>query len=235
MRWLAVVLLTVTSMSSPAKAHVRNMIANGDSILNVRTALGIATIIQLPEAIQSAIIGDGSGFKVEYIDRAVTIKPLRFGVKTNLYLVTEKRRFNLRLVTQAQDLADYVVYVRNPDIKDAVRWRKLNQFGESENVRLSVNRIARSDGGFILIDAKLSSTSSEPIAIKPENFWIVQGNTSRTINGLFLSSLGVSKSDPVSIGISLAKSDLVANKPIVIELRMKHKISVSISEASLWN
>ncbi len=235
MKWLAVALLMVTLMSSPAIAHVRNIAANGDNILNVRTALGIATIIQLPETIQSAIIGDGSGFKVEYIDRAVTIKPLRFGVKTNLYLVTEKRRYNLRLVTQAQDLADYVVYVRNPDIKDAVKWLKLNQFGEVDNIRLTVNRIAMSDGGFILIDARLSSTSNEPMALKPENFWIVQGNTSRTINGLFISNLALSKSNSVSIGISLAKSDLLANKPIVIELRMKHKISVSIPEAKLWN
>ncbi|MBN8542390.1 MAG: TrbG/VirB9 family P-type conjugative transfer protein [Deltaproteobacteria bacterium] len=235
MKWLAAALLTVILMSSPVNAHVRNITANGDNILNVRTALGIATIIQLPETIQSAIIGDGSGFKVEYLDRAVTIKPLRFGVKTNLYLVTEKRRYNLRLVTQAQDLADYVVYVRNPDIKDAVRWRKFNQFGEADNIRLTVNRIAVSDGGFVLIDAKISSNSNETKALKPEDFWIVQGNTSRTVNGLFVSGLGVSKSNPISVGISLAKSELVATKPIVIELRMKHKISVSISEANLWN
>lgn len=235
MKWLASVLLTVILMSVPADAHVRNIVANGDNILNVRTALGIATIIQLPETIQSAIIGDGSGFKVEYIDRAVTIKPLRFGAKTNLYLVTEKHRYNLRLVTQSQDLADYVVYVRSPEITGAIRWRKFNRFGESGSMRLSVNRIARSDGGFVLIDAKLSSKSSETTTIMPENFWIVQGNTSRTINGLFISSLGLSKSNPVSIGISLAKSDLVENKPIVIELRMKHKISVSIPGTNLWN
>lgn len=235
MRWLAAVLLTVTLMSSPVNAHVRNIVANGDSIMTVRTALGIATIIQLPETIQSVIIGDGSGFKVEYIDRAVTIKPLRFGVRTNLYLVTDKRRYNLRLVTQAQDLADFVVYVRNPANKVAVRWRKLAHFGETENLRLSVNRMARSDGGFVLIDAKLSSKSTETTAIKPEDFWIVQGNTSRAINGLFISGLGLSKSNPVSIGISLAKSDLLANKPIVIELRMKHKISVSIPETNVWN
>ena len=125
--------------------------------------------------------------------------------------------------------------MRNPDIKDAVRWRKLNQFCEGEKIRLTVNRIAISDGGFILIDAKISSNSNESIMIRPESFWIVQGNISRTINGLFVSGLGVSKSNPISVGISLAKSDLVATKPIMIELRMKHKISVSISEANLWN
>src|SRR6185437_1616257 len=82
-----------------ANAHVRSVYPRLDEIIVVRAAIGIATIIQVPQAIQSAIIGDQSGFKVEYLYDAVTIKPLRYGVKTNLYLVTQNHRYNLRLLT----------------------------------------------------------------------------------------------------------------------------------------
>lgn len=42
-------------------AQIRKTQVKEDDILTVKTALGIATILQLPETIQSAIIGDQSG------------------------------------------------------------------------------------------------------------------------------------------------------------------------------
>ncbi len=233
-RAMVLALIVILLISQPARAHVRNVVVSTDEILTVRAALGIATIIQVPDTIQSAIIGDSSGFKVEYLDKAITIKPLRWGVKTNLYLNTEKRRYNLRLVTLSQDVADYVVYVKHPESKPASKWTSINRFAESGSIRLSAMRVGFSNQGFILLDLKLTTSSSETLLIKPEDLWILQGGTSKVINGLFLSDLKVSKTKPVLIGISLAKSDLIEKKPIMIELRGKQKLSLTLQEETLW-
>jgi hypothetical protein len=220
---------------SSAHAQVRNVTVKSDDILTVKTALGIATIIQLPETIGSAIIGDQSGFKVEYLDRAVTIKPLRWGVKTNLYLVTEKRRYNIRLLTLSQESADYIVYVKAPDsTQSATKWVKFGKSEEIDGAKLTIRKIGFSESGFILIDATLSLKSSKDLVFKPEAVWIKQGTDSKVINGLFLSKTKLSREKPILIGISLARSDLKSKKPVTVELQLEKKISVTVSEDVLW-
>lgn len=220
---------------SSAHAQVRKVTVKSDDILTVKTALGIATIIQLPETIGSAIIGDQSGFKVEYLDRAVTIKPLRWGVKTNLYLVTEKRRYNIRLLTLQQSSADYIVYVKAPDpAQTTTKWVNLGKSEEIDGTKLTVRKIGFSESGFILIDATLSMKSSKDLVLKPEAVWIKQGTDSKVINGLFLSATKLSREKPILIGISLAKSDLKSKKSVTVEIQLEKRISVLLSEDILW-
>lgn len=220
---------------SVASAQVRHATSKEDGIQTIKTALGIATIIQLPEVIQSAIIGDQSGFKIEYLDKAVTIKPLRWGAKTNLYLVTESRRFNIRLVTGAQEAADYIVYLRKSEPpKASTKWRNVNRSILKNNLKLTVVRIGHSPGGFILIDAFLTSNQSQRLAVKPESLWVKQVGNSKVINSLFMSDSKVEKGKPLRLGISLAKSDLVVGKPVSIEVNFEKMISIQLSEADLW-
>ena len=220
---------------SSAHAQVRKVTVKSDDILTVKTALGIATIIQLPETIGSAIIGDQSAFKVEYLDRAVTIKPLRWGVKTNLYLVTEKRRYNIRLLTLSQASADYIVYVKAPDpAQTATKWVNLGKSEEIDATKLTVRKIGFSESGFILIDATLFLKSSKDLVLKPEAVWIKQGTDSKVVNGLFLSTTKLSREKPILIGISLAKSDLKSKKSVTVEIQLEKKISVVLSEDVLW-
>ena len=155
-----------------SNAQVRSLYPKQDEILTVRTALGIATIIQLTDVIQSAIIGDQSGFRVEYIDKAVTIKPLRYGVKTNLYLVTEKKRYNLRLMTLNQETADFIVYIKEPTVIETVKWKYLNQTIKNKSGSLNITRVGRSTKGFILIEARL--IPSQDTAFLPKHIWIKQ-------------------------------------------------------------
>lgn len=223
-------LLTTTGFAQIRKTQVKE-----DDILTVKTALGIATILQLPETIQSAIIGDQSGFKIEYLDKAVTIKPLRYGAKTNLYLVTGSRRFNLRLVSGSQDKADYIVYLKKPEPpKPETKWRNVLRSATKNNLKLSVVRVGQAPSGFILIDALLSSTQDLRTTIKPESVWIRQSGNSKVINSLFMSDSKVEKGKPLRIGISLAKSDLVLGKPVTIEVSSEQSVSLQISEADLW-
>lgn len=111
-------------------SNVKKIEVKVDELTTIHTAVGIATIIQLPEPIQGVIIGDQGAFKIEYLDKAITIKPLRFGAKTNLYINTPTRRFNVRLVTQNQDSSDYVVYLSPKDQK-----KNRLSFGENLNAK----------------------------------------------------------------------------------------------------
>lgn len=236
MRAAIIALLISLLLSIATSAQIRKTSVKEDDILAVKTALGIATIIQLPDPVQSAIIGDLSGFKIEYLDRAVTIKPLRWGARTNLYLVTDKRRYNIRLQTGSQEIADYIVYVRNPETaKASVKWVLLGRSFGLDGRTLSVERVGITSSGFILIDALLASTVTQAYSIKPADIWIKQNGSSKTINSLFLSDLKFQKSSPLRVGISLAKSDLVSGKPLTLEVQGPQKtLKVEVSEGVLW-
>lgn len=235
MRAVIVGIIGTILLQNFANAQVRKAAIKADDILTVKTALGIATIIQLSETIQSAIIGDQSGFKVEYLDRAVTIKPLRSGARTNLYLVTEKRRYNVRLTTLDQSSADYIVYVKSPDLEQrAIQWTKLGKIQKLGAITFSIDRVGKSASGFVLLDGKLSTNSNQEILVKPEDFEVKQVGASKVINGLYLSSVKGSKSNPILIGVSLAKSDLMSKKPITVELKSGNLFSLVLSEDVIW-
>ncbi len=235
MRLLLISTLWFLLVTTTAFVQIRRTASKEDEILTIRTALGIATIVQLSEVIQSVIIGDQSGFKIEYIDKAITIKPLRPGAKTNLYLITNSRRFNIRLVTGLQEVADYVVYLTKQKLqKSDTKWKNVMRSVTQKNLKLSVVRIGQSPNGFILIDALLTSSHPMRVTVKPEFIWVKQGGKSNVINSLFMSDSKIEKAKPLRLGISLAKSDLVAGKAITIEFSSESSISLQISEVVLW-
>lgn len=214
-----------------AHAHVKATYPKVDELLNIKTAIGIATIVQVPEPIQSAIIGDQSGFKVEYLDRAVTIKPLRHNAKTNLYLVTEKRRYNLTLVPSAQDQADYVVYIKEKVVAPSVKWQDFVREVKSENLSLKINRVGISNDGAVLLDGVVSSKTTE--YIKLQNVWIYQGTISRVINSLFLSDRKVTRDRPARFALSVLKSEFDMKSALTLTLKNEKPLSVELPE-SLW-
>jgi hypothetical protein len=227
--------LFVFFSSLSLQAQVRKVTVSTDEILTVKTALGIATIIQLPDTIQSAIIGDQSGFKIEYLDRAVTIKPLRMGVKTNLYLVTNKRRYNVRLTALSQAVADYIIYIKNfEQAASSLSWSKVGVSQQSGDLKLTIDRVGNSKEGFVLIDAKLTSEGIKSMPIKPAEIEIIQDGKSKVINGLFLSDLKVAKGKVILIGISLAKPDLIPKKPLTFILKSQRTFSITLSEIQVW-
>ena len=84
-----VVCFLLTTCIWPIQAKVRHVILNQDQIVTVKTALGLATIVQVPDTPIRFVIGNKSAFKVEYLDKAVTIKPLTGSIGTNLYIYTK--------------------------------------------------------------------------------------------------------------------------------------------------
>lgn len=223
------------SLLTPAQARVRKVEVPKDRIVTVKTALGIATIIQVPAPPSSIVVGDSSAFKVEYLDQAITIKPLRSGAKSNLYIYTDWRRFNVQLSTGAEGGADYVVYLEEPAPKSSassLRWLKVGRSLANEGVTLSIRRVARTENGRLLLEFSVASSKSEKF--DPKWIWLTQKGKARPIQSLFLSQLEVSPQSPGTGTIEVLAADIDLNVPLLIELRRKKTASLSLPKAAAW-
>lgn len=229
------IFLLAFSLSPSAWARVRKVEVTQDQIVTVKTALGIATIIQVPDHPNSIVVGDQAAFKVEYLDQAITIKPLRGGARSNLYVYTDYRRFNVQLVTGAEASADYVVYLEIPKekpVKSTILWTLLQRSFESEGIKFTVKRVARTRDGVVILEFSVEGAKKE--TIRPEWFWLTQNGAVRPIQNLFLSSLELSPGVPVQGTMQLLRSDINENVPLRIELRRKKTSSLTIPKVASW-
>ena len=231
----ALILSLSLCVQSFAGNRVKKVTVAVDELAVVYTAVGIATIIQLPEPVASVIIGDQGAFKVEYLDKAITIKPLRFGAKTNLYITTPSRRYNVRLSTQSQDASDYVVYLA-PLVskeKSLVTWRNFQRVTSANGLSFEAKRVGKTKDGFILIEFSLKSKETQKI--NPEWFYLLQGENSKIIHSLFMSSADLSEKSPIRVVITLNSADLATEIPVVITLKYRlHELKLELSREVLW-
>lgn len=222
-------------VSLTSLAHVRNVFPKNDEIILVKTSIAIATIIQFPDStsVQMPIIGDQSGFRIETLDKGITIKPLRQNAKTNLYLFTDKKRYNFRLVTATQDQADYILYIKSASQSSDVKWKEINKTSSNSNLTLTVARISKSKDQTIVLDCILKSKTN--FSISAENLWIFQERESKVINSIFLPDKTVSKVSPFMFAMAISKNDLKEGKNIEVAFKNKlNFLSVEISKKVLW-
>ncbi|HLE12145.1 MAG: hypothetical protein A2504_17870 [Bdellovibrionales bacterium RIFOXYD12_FULL_39_22] len=215
--------------------RVRYIEVQTDQIVTVKTAIGIATIVQVPDSPNSVVVGDQSAFKVEYLDKAITIKPLVGGAKSNLYIYTEWKRYNVQLVTGVEAGADYVVYLQNPKKKpdgSSITWSKIKNKLANDDVSLEVTRVGNTTGEFLFVEFLISSKQNEAIA--PEWIWLTQGGVTKPINKLIFSSLTMKKGDLVKGVIQLAKADIDLNASLRFEMRRKTISYLTIAKVSSW-
>lgn len=230
-------LCLVLSLFLPLASHaeVRHLETKRDQIIAVKTALGIATIIQVPDRPTSVVIGDQSAFKVEYLDKAITIKPLIPNAKTNLYIYTDWQRYNVKLVPTQKNLADYVVYLQ-PKIEKKksvqINWKKFNNHLKNENLRLDVEKIGSTKNGLYLIDFNISANKNEKI--NPEWLWLTQNGRTVPIHRLFIDKLKLKSNEKTSGLILTRREDLSRTSPIRIELRRKRISYLTIKEPNRW-
>ncbi|OQW47580.1 MAG: hypothetical protein A4S09_14805 [Proteobacteria bacterium SG_bin7] len=236
---LVVFALTILAWKSEAAQRVRRVSVLGDQVVTVRTSSGIATIIQVPDRPNSVVVGDQNSFKVEYLDQAITIKPLSHGVKSNLYIYTDWRRFNVELISGNQSMADYVVYLDSPKGPvstnkkvDLFQWTDNKSLLRNDTLVLSVNRLGRSKDGVLLVKFVVTSTQQEPF--KPEWMWVTQSGESRPIHNLFMSSLEVTPQKSIFGVIQLQESDLKISEPLRVELRRRKTSHLTLQKIASW-
>lgn len=222
----------------PALGHaerVRKVKMKRDQIVQVKTALGVATIIQVADAPTSLVVGDNEAFKVEFLEQAITIKPLHRNAKSNLYIYTEFRRFDVQLVTVDEKNADYVVYLENVvsplKLKSIVTWKKSGLRFENGELGIAVKRLGRSD---LSIFAEVEVSAKTNFELDPASVWILQEKNTVPIHRLVLSSLKGTKTNSVRGVIELVKDDLDLSKSFTLEVRRKASTRVEIPRALGW-
>jgi hypothetical protein len=228
-------LLQFAFVPAKANAGVRHISTKKDQIITVRTALGIATIVQVPDRPTSVVIGDQASFKVEYLDKAITIKPLIAGARTNLYVYTDWQRYNIKLVPTSKVSADYVVYIKPKVVRkkpEKIKWKKFSNYLKNEKIKLSVSKIGNTKNGLYLIDFNLTSKKKENF--KPEWIWLTQNGKTIPIHRLFIDELKLRPGKEVS-GLILAKrNDLNRSSPLQVEMRRKKTSYLTIKEPRKW-
>ncbi len=236
MRLLACLIVLATT-SSYAGNRVRHIECHEEKIITIRTAIGIATIIQVPDRPNSVVVGDQDKFKVEYLEQAITIKPLQSGAKSNLYIYTDYRRYNVQLVTGSEHFADYVVYLENEKPKvtskqNSLRWLNYGRSMKNDEFTFHTNRIAKTSDGILLIEFNV--TALKKGAINPEWIWLTQESKVRPIQNLFLSSLKIDSGKSSTGTIQILSKDIDPTRPLKIELRRKKTTAIVLPKANQW-
>lgn len=234
---IVIFFILIISKFSQAATQVRRISVDEDQIIPIQTAVGIATIIQLPERPSSVVIGDLDSFKVEYLDKAITVKPLHEKAKSNLYLYTDWKRYNVMLSTGLQSAADYVVYLK-PRVNeqklqnDLTTWTSFRAKITSFPFSLETNRIGLANEGVILVEFSIRSQRSE--VFNPDWIWISQNGRVRPINQLFLSQTKADLKNPIQGVIQLLSKDLDSSLPLKLEIRRKQTSFQKIPKEVLW-
>lgn len=255
MKLLTTVLFSLfcIQISFAQSSRVRRVQVMRDQIVTIRTSLGIATIIQVPDRPNSVVVGNQEAFKVEYLDQAITIKPNSFGVKSNLYIYTDWKRYNIELVSGQENFADYVVYLENPKVikpqqiasrvnneepqqtqqsQEQIAWTQYRQKMQNERIELQVKRLGIMREGIYLIEFDVTSSADENF--RPDWLWLTQDGDIKTIHNLQLSSLKLKKANKIYGAILIRKMDVDENISMRLEMRRKKTTTLVIKKVSLW-
>ncbi len=228
-------ILVLASVPLASEARVRTVEVTKDQIVTVRTALGVATIIQVPDRPNSLVVGDQSAFKVEYLDQAITIKPLHGSARSNLYIYTDYRRFNVQLVSGPEVASDYVVYLENPKEKvksSAIGWRKYRNNLKNDSLVFETKRLANTADGVLLIEFEVRSEARE--RFRPDWLWLTQSGVTRPIHSLALSEQDLGGGRSIKGVMQILKNDASIAEPLRIELRRKKISYLTIPKGVAW-
>lgn len=230
---------SLLAFNSNATQRVRRVEVQGDQIVTVRTSIGIATIIQVPDRPNSVVVGDQDSFKVEYLDQAITIKPLSSGGKTNLYVYTDWKRYNVELISGHGEAADYVVYLDNPkqktqstNEKSPIAWTPFKNSLRNDNLTVETKRLGRTRDGILLVEFHVRSSKKDKF--NPEWLWITQNGETKPIHNLFLSHLEIAPVSSIQGVLQLRRDDVAVNEPVRIEMRRTKTSYLTLIKASAW-
>ena len=228
-------ILSETLYSQTLDRRVRTVLVAKDQIVKVRTSLGIASIVSVPEKPSSVVLGDTEAFKVEYLDQAITIKPLHAGAQSNLYIFTDYQRFNVHLVTGGLASADFVVYLKgksSSSLKATVSWHPFNKSVLSGEILLTIERLGRKSDGSYLMVCVLSSRKK--VIVNPNWFHLLQRRKTIAIDQVYLSSKIIDLKTPVQAVLLIRPESVKSKEPWQLVLEKKPSVAVDLPKGELW-
>lgn len=229
-----VFLFFLTSFHANAN-RVRSVEVQNDQIVMVRTAIGVATIIQVPDRPSSLVAGDSEAFKIEYLDQAITVKPLRSNAKSNLYIYTDWKRFNVQLSTGDEAAADYIVYLKvkreKSPVTEVIHWQDLALQSKSNDLNIVVKRVGKLKGEYLFFEFELSGKKTE---VDPKWFWLTQNRRTKPIHRLALSTLSLNQDGHLEGLLQVRLKDLSMRDGVQIEVRRKAILALKIPKEILW-
>lgn len=239
---ILLLVITFTLTLANAKDRVRKLEVKLDQISKINTSVGIATIIQVPDRPNKVVLGNQDLFKIEYLDQAITIKPLSRQAKSNLYIYTDYRRFNVELISGDQSLADYVVYLQDEkpkfislkknDVIEKIKWNKLSKTLKNDLLQLETKRLGFNSHGVMFL--QFTVNSKKEVEFKPEWIWITQNGVTVAIHNLFLSNLKIAKGKSINGVLQLKVSEVNPDLPIRLEMRRERTSYLTIQKIASW-
>jgi hypothetical protein len=185
---------------SPASS-VRDLLLKPSDVGIIHTARGYSTVIQLQSKPLNVVLGDQSAFRIEYINDSITVKPLRSNSKSNLFIYTDKERYNLTVVSGSQAVVDYVVKLKRT-FEDLKLIKPLNKHSENQGILLTLIKIT-SSGNTSFLDFQIRNNAKHKIIFTPENFRFLSMNKDLPIKGLFLEGGTLEAGREISGSLSL--------------------------------
>lgn len=220
---------------NPTNLHaksIRTVEIGSEKIDTVRTAIGYSTIIEFPEKPLSAVLGDQDAFKLEYIGKSITVKPLIPHAKSNLFIFTDHDRFNCTLQTVSPAEVDYLVRMVYSTPLAATAQNESKQQQKRVPKRVDRSQVRNGFGLHVLNYTKILDVEgvSRAYEIKFEifskkrsynfsgqSFGLKQGSEFLSIESLFLSSARIAPGEPPVQGKILVLSSLVSReKPLQV-------------------
>ena len=90
----------------------------------------------------NVVLGDQTAFRVEFINDSITLKPLRSGAKSNIFIFTDNDRFNLTVKSGSVALVDYVIRIRRI-YSDPQKVSLLGKFRTEKGLKLTLIRATK--------------------------------------------------------------------------------------------
>jgi hypothetical protein len=219
---ITIVLLCLTLPLQTLAKNIRNLEVGPDGIVVIHTAVGYSTILDFSSKPLSAVLGDQDSFKLEYLGKALTIKPLTAHGKSNLFIFTEFDRFTCTLVSGSPIDVDYIVHINEKsqapptDPKSRIKTARINRQIKFNGFSLKVKSVSDVESRAVIVDFLLSS-SAQRYDYSPKSIGVKQGSQFLKVETLYLDSLALKPGDPPVYGkLAILDRNLDRSKPVTL-------------------
>jgi hypothetical protein len=234
---LALLLIVWGNVAFPSQVKVLNL--KPQDVGTINTSVGYSTVIQLGKKPLNVVLGDQSSFRVEFINDSITVKPLKPGAKSNIFIFTESDRFNLTVRSGPSGNVDYVVRLKRV-FEDDKQIKILNRTATSKSFRLQLIReVSTPTSRFV--DFQIENLTNSPAQFNSELFRLVNGTKAISLSSLYIEASVIKASSTLSGAVSLslnAPKEITAvwiglnGKPLLFTFTQNRKLPGGLLHAS---